>query len=116
MQRKLLIILSLLLLIAIFAFQNAQPITLTLFFWKFDAIPLAIIVIASIFAGSLIMSLFSLISLRSYKQQVKALKAELLNAEEEIVALKKQEEEPEEEIHPEGEKIIPSDNIRFFDE
>ena|SRR5208337_289347 len=72
MTRKLLIALFLTLIIVIFAVQNAEPVTINLFFWSFS-ISLAIIMVVCIFCGALVGSLFSIVSMSRKNAKKEAL-------------------------------------------
>jgi uncharacterized integral membrane protein len=62
------LLLLLILLVALFSIQNAAPVIITFFFWRFEA-SLAIVVFLSVLAGTLIMAIIS--SSRAMRRSLK---------------------------------------------
>jgi uncharacterized integral membrane protein len=63
MKRSLIILLVLVLLLVILVIQNSSPIALKLFFWTMN-IPVALVILLSIFLGILISILYTYFSRR----------------------------------------------------
>jgi uncharacterized integral membrane protein len=58
MQQKLILILLLILIVVAFAIQNAEPVTIRLFFWPVSVSP-AVLIPATLLIGALLGILFS---------------------------------------------------------
>ncbi len=93
MQRNLILALVFALLIAVFAMQNAVPVTLTFFTYTFET-SLVVVVLGTLAVGALIMGLFSSfqqLKLKKEKRQLegkcKIFERELKNKEEKISKL-----------------------------
>jgi len=74
MMITILIVLLIIALVAIFSVQNALPVTISFFFWKFEA-SLAIVIFLSVLAGIIIASLIttSLYIKRRVKKESKSI-------------------------------------------
>lgn len=83
MQTRFIIILVLFGLIAAFAVQNSDPVTLDLWFWHVDS-PLAFIMLACMAGGSLISLILSVPGLFRRKKQIKNLEIKLKELEDQL--------------------------------
>lgn len=72
MQKKILLILSFALLIAIFAINNAHQVSVRFFNWQFE-MPLVFIILGSIVLGALIMSLLGSIKYFRINKKIREL-------------------------------------------
>ncbi len=70
---SLLAFIPLVILIAVFAFKNAQPVSIDLFLYQIN-LPLAVFLLISLFLGVMIGYMFNIMSLLSQKKKYNQLK------------------------------------------
>ncbi|MDI3547682.1 MAG: hypothetical protein PWR10_1334 [Halanaerobiales bacterium] len=75
MQRNILIILFFALIVAIFAIQNANTVSISIFTWKYE-VSLVIIVLGAIVFGAIIMGLVTSIKQIRLSRELRAVKNE----------------------------------------
>lgn len=87
MQKKIILILLFALVVAVFAIQNSNPVTIKLFQWE-DRVSLAFIIIGSIVFGSIVMAVVTSFTQLKMGKKIRSLKRKNEQQEEEINDLK----------------------------
>ncbi len=118
MLKKIIFILVIAVLIVWFSLQNAQTVSIKLFLWEVNTIPLAIIIIGCILAGALLSAISSVAANMRIKKRLRFVEREharLKTVVDEMIENKG--DIPFQVIrHPEGSSIEESDKPSFFDD
>ncbi len=111
MQGTLILALVFALFVALFSIQNAVPVSLTLFTWKFQT-SLVVVVLGAIALGALIMGLFSSVKQFRLKRENRRLK----DKNEELISINSELEQEIKEIKELKESKEISESNKFTDE
>lgn len=104
MQAIIIILLILAVLLVIFTLQNATEITVTLFLWKIDTVPLALVILCCVILGYLLAVVYfypRIWKIRKENRQLTKTNAELLDRQAKADTI--------DENHPEGIELDEDD-------
>ncbi|TKG96347.1 LapA family protein [Puteibacter caeruleilacunae] len=108
MSKKLILSLLIALLVVIFAIQNAEIISIKIYFWEIAEIPLAIVIFGTLLIGALISAAISSTIHFKQNQKIKKLERQL---DEQAKKMPQKED-----LDDEGSEIKPSEGMSFFED